>query len=158
MFVFSPKELTQAKQYIIEGNYKDSLQLLNDFEERESNSLQDIVSCHLVKLYIPFRQGLFKKYAKLAEQTYFESLDLEKDILSVDTLLVMVNSSYLIDNTEKADKFLQQAEELLKSLKGVSIINKERREAQLFYFKGMSLDPYISPSGDVELAIKCGIR
>ena len=149
MFVFRPKELTQAKQYIIEGKYKDSLQLLNDFEERENNSLQDIVSCHLVKLYLLFRHGLLQEYAKLAEQTYFESLDLEKDILSVDTLLVMVNSLYLINNTEKADKFLQQAEELLKSLKGVSIINKDRREAQLFYFKGMSLDPSTSPSGDL---------
>ncbi|MHA1986400.1 MAG: tetratricopeptide repeat protein [Promethearchaeota archaeon] len=154
MFVFSPKELTQAKQYIIEGNYKDSLQLLKDFEERESISLQDIVSCHLVKSFLLFRQGLFGKSTKLAEQAYFESLDLEKDILLVDSLLAMANSLYLINNIEKADKVLQQAEELLKSLKEVSIINKDRREAHLFYFKGMSLDPSISPPGDVDLAIK----
>ena len=82
-----PKVLIQAKQFIKEGKFKDSLQLLKDFEERRNNSLHDIVSCHLIKCILLLHQGLFKKAAKFAEQTYKESLGLEKSILSVDALI-----------------------------------------------------------------------
>ncbi|MHA2324828.1 MAG: hypothetical protein ACXACB_05480, partial [Promethearchaeota archaeon] len=61
MFELGSKELTQAQQFIREGKFEDSLQLLSDFEERKNNSLQDIVSCHLIKCILFFNQGLLKK-------------------------------------------------------------------------------------------------
>ena len=149
-----PKVLIQAKQFIKEGKFKDSLQLLKDFEERRNNSLHDIVSCHLIKCTLLLHQGLFKKAAKFAEQTYRESLGLEKSILSVDALIFM--ASALIDsfNVKPANKIIKQAEELLATLTEELVINKNRREAHIFHLKGMISDPFYFPKGDVELALK----
>jgi tetratricopeptide (TPR) repeat protein len=154
MFKPTNTDLTQANKFIKEGKYQESLQILKDFEERESDSLQDIVSCHLVKGYLFFRQGLMIKAAKLAEQTYKESLGLEKNIMSVDALLLRAHALFNIYDVKLADKITKQGEELLKTLTEEPIINKNQREASIFCLKGMSSDPSFSPPGDVDLALK----
>ncbi|MHA2008410.1 MAG: tetratricopeptide repeat protein [Promethearchaeota archaeon] len=154
MFELGSKELTQAQQFIREGKFEDSLQLLSDFEERKNNSLQDIVSCHLIKCILFFNQGLLKKVVKFTEQTYKESLGLEKNILSVDSLIFLAHAHILLFNLKLADKIIKQGEELLKTITEVSVINKNRREAFILYLKGMMADPYFSSTGDVNLALK----
>ena len=149
-----PKVLIQAKQFIKEGKFEDSLQLLKDFEERINNNLHDIVSCHLIKCSLLLHQGLFKKTANLAEQTYRESLGLEKNIMSVDALLIMANALINSFNVKPANKIIKQGEELLATLTEELVINKNRREAQIFHLKAMISDPFYFPKGDVELALK----
>ena len=61
MFELAPKELNNVLEFIREGKYEDTLQLLEDFEERKNNSLQDIVFCHLMKCNLYLTQGLFRK-------------------------------------------------------------------------------------------------
>ncbi|GAG60625.1 unnamed protein product, partial [marine sediment metagenome] len=109
------KELTQARQFIKEGKFEESLQLLKDFEERRNNSLHDIVSCHLIKCDLVLHQELFKKLVKLAEQTYKKSLGLEKSILSVDALIFMARGLIFMD-VKQAKMITKQAEELLATL------------------------------------------
>ncbi|MFX1501450.1 MAG: hypothetical protein ACFFDH_10860, partial [Promethearchaeota archaeon] len=70
MFRLYPKELNQARQFMVEGRYEESLQLLKNFEENRKNSLSDIVSCHIIKCSLFLTQGLYKKGVKLAEQAY----------------------------------------------------------------------------------------
>ena len=148
------KELAQAKQFIIEGKFEESLQLLNDFEERRNNSLHDIVSCHLIKCNLFLHQGLFKKLVKFAEQTYEESLGLEKSILSVDALIFMAKSLISSFNIKPANKIIKQGEQLLATLTEELVINKNRREAHIGNLKGMISDPFFTPKGDVDLAFK----
>lgn len=38
-----PEEFTQVRQFIKEGKFEESLQLIKDFEEKRKNSLHDIV-------------------------------------------------------------------------------------------------------------------
>ncbi|MHA2399132.1 MAG: tetratricopeptide repeat protein [Promethearchaeota archaeon] len=154
MFVFGPKELTLSKQYLKEGKYENSLKLLNEFAKRKGITLRETISCKLVKSMLLFRQGLAKESSEFSEQIYKESLVLEKDILSVDALFAMVGALYSIRNKEKADRALKQAEKLLESMKDASRIAMNRREAWLFYLKGMSSDPTLFPQGDVDLTIK----
>ena len=149
-----PKELAQAKQFIIEGKYEESLQLLKDFEERRNNSLHDIVSCHLIKCDLVLHQELFKKLVKLAEQTYKKSLGLEKSILSVDALIFMGRGLIRSFNVKQAKMITKQAEELLATLTEESVINKNRREAHIVNQKGFISNPFFNPEGDVDLAIK----
>ncbi|MHA2036717.1 MAG: tetratricopeptide repeat protein [Promethearchaeota archaeon] len=150
-----PKELTQANQYIIKGRYKDSLRLLDDFEKREDNSLRDIVSCHLIKSRLFHEQGLTIKAAKLAEQTYKESLDLGNNVLSLDSLFI--RADILINSGEMtlANNIINQYEEILTSLKEIPETEKNQRTAVLLYLKGRRLDPNSSPTNkNEELALK----
>ena len=149
-----PKELAQARQFIIEGKFEESLQVLKDFEESRKNSLHDIVSCHLIKCSLLIHQGLYKKVVKFAEQTYKESLGLEKSILSVDALIFMASGLINSFNVKPVNRIIKQAEELLATLTEELVINKNRREAHIFHIKGAISDPFNSPKGDVELALK----
>ncbi|MFX0048558.1 MAG: hypothetical protein ACFE8G_10380, partial [Candidatus Hermodarchaeota archaeon] len=146
-------ELAQARQFIKEGKYEESLQLLKDFEERRNNSLHDIVSCHLIKCELAKQQEDFKKLVKLAEQTYKESLGLEKSILSVDALIFMARGFVFLD-IKQTKMITKQAEELLATLTEESKINKSRREAGIVNLKGFISNPAFNPEGDVDLAIK----
>jgi tetratricopeptide (TPR) repeat protein len=148
------EELAQARQCIIEGKFEECLQLINDFEKRKNNSLDDIVSCHLVKCNLLLHQGLFEELVKFAEQTYKESLGLEKSILSVDILIIMANALILIFDLTRAKKIIEQVQELLASLTDEPAIDKNLRDARLVYLKTLILNPYYSPKGDVELALK----
>jgi tetratricopeptide (TPR) repeat protein len=149
-----PKELTQARQFIIEGKFEVSLQLLKEFEERRNNSLHDIVSCHLIKCNLFLHQGLDKKVVKFAEQTYKESLGLEKSILSVDALIFMARGLINSFNVKPVNKIIKQAEELLATLTEELVINKNRREAYVGFLKGKISDPFFTPKGDIDLALK----
>ena len=154
MYQSLPKELSQANQFIIEGKFEESLQLLKDFEERRNNSLHDIVSCHLIKCNLFFHQGLDKKVVKFAEQTYKESLGLEKSILSVDALIFMARGLINSFNVKPVNKIIKQAEELLATLTEELVINKNRREAYIGFLKGKISDPFFTPEGDIDLALK----
>ncbi|GAH04242.1 unnamed protein product, partial [marine sediment metagenome] len=101
-----------------------------------------------------FHQGLYEKGVKFAEQTYKESLGLEKSILSVDALIFMARGLINSFNVKQAKMIIKQAEELLATLTEELVINKNRREAQIVFLKGAISDPFNSPKGDVELALK----
>jgi len=154
MYQSLPKELSQANQFIIEGKFEESLQLLKEFEERRNNSLHDIVSCHLIKCNLFLHQGLDKKVVKFAEQTYKESLGLEKSILSVDALISMARGLINSFNVKPVNKIIKQAEELLATLTEELVINKNRREAYIGFLKGKISDPFFTPEGDIDLALK----
>ncbi|MFX1480533.1 MAG: hypothetical protein ACFFCI_20785 [Promethearchaeota archaeon] len=149
-----PKELAQAKQFIIEGKFEESLQLLKDFEEIKKNSLQDLVLCHIIMCDLFYNQGLYKKLLQFAEQTYNESLGLKKSILIVDALIFMARGLIESFNVKEANKILKQAEELLATLTEELVINKTRREVTIFRLKGSIANPAFSPKGDVDLALK----
>ena len=84
-----PIELIRAEKLIDEGRYDEALELMKPFEENEEQSLQDIVSCHLLKCNLLFQQGKYENVIKLADQTYNESLELGNKLFSVDALLIM---------------------------------------------------------------------
>jgi len=149
-----PKELAQARQFIIEGKFEESLQLLKDFEERRNNSLHDIVSCNLIKCNLFLHQGLYKKLVKFAEQTYKESLGLEKSILTVDALIFMAKGLIESFNVKPATKIIKQAEELLATLTEELVVNKNRREAHIGFLKGETSNPFFTSKGDIDLALK----
>ena len=149
-----PKELAQARQFIIEGKFEESLQLLKDFEERKNNSLHDIVSCNLIKCSLFTFRGLYEDVVTLAEQTYKESLGLGNNLLSVDALIFMAKGLIYSFNVKPANKIIKQADELLATLTEELVINKNRREADISLLKGRISDPFLTPKGDIDVALK----
>ncbi|MHA2394656.1 MAG: tetratricopeptide repeat protein, partial [Promethearchaeota archaeon] len=132
-----PKELTQARQFIKAGKFEESLQLLKDFEEKRKNSLQDKVSCQLLKCNLLYWQWKFEEMLKIADQTYKESLELGRNLQSVDVLLLSAKALKNLDREEEAINVINQAEELLKTFTRELPEDYMQREAQIYFVKGM---------------------
>ncbi|NVM34579.1 MAG: hypothetical protein HWN81_03220 [Candidatus Lokiarchaeota archaeon] len=86
------EELIQVKQLLDEFKLDEADLLINNFEEKGGHTLHDLVLVHLLKCELLFWKGLHKDVIKLAEQTYKESLELGKNLLSVDILLRMADA------------------------------------------------------------------
>jgi tetratricopeptide (TPR) repeat protein len=147
-------ELERIKQLVDRGEFEEALQLMDDFESRGENSLYDIISCHLLRCDLLYQQGLYQDAFQLAEQTYKESLGLGKGFLSIDSLILMANLLIYMDNIEKANELIKQAEEQLKTLTQENLKECKKREANIIYLKGEVFHPIVSPKSDVDLALK----
>jgi len=154
MTYLKPKELIRAKKLINEGKFDEALQLMKNFEETGKATLNEIVSCHLLKCDILSQRNLHKELFELAEQTYKESLGLGKSLLSIDALYHMAFPLIVSNNLEKAEEIIKQGEELLKTLTNELLKEYREREASIAFLKGMFYNPIIVGKGDLDLSLK----
>ncbi|NVM35900.1 MAG: tetratricopeptide repeat protein [Candidatus Lokiarchaeota archaeon] len=145
-----PKELILAKRLIDECKLDEADQLIKNFEEKGGHTLHDIVLCHLLKCELLYWQGLYKDVVKLAEKTYKESLELGKNLLSVDILLIMANALVWLAQLDKLHDVIKQGEELLKILTQEFPADYKQREAYIAFLKGW----FFLSKGDADLALK----
>ncbi|MHA2288283.1 MAG: tetratricopeptide repeat protein [Promethearchaeota archaeon] len=145
-----PQELVRVEQLIEIAKFDEADQLIKKFEEKEGNSLYDLILCNLFKCKSLFGRGLHEDVVKLAEQTHKESLRLGRNILSVDILLIMAEALLNLDQTtlsefadlldlsrtEKSHKLIQQGDELLKNLKLKIPAESKLRKAYIAWLKG----------------------
>jgi len=133
----TPEELTLAEKLIDDAKVEEALQILRDFEENGERTLYDVVSCHLLKCELLRQRGLLENVIKLAEKTYNESLELGKNLLSVDALLLMAGALLRLNRLDLAFDKIKQGEGLLKTLtQELPAVNKQR-EADVAYIKGL---------------------
>ena len=144
------KELIQAKKLIDEGEYDEALQLIDSFEQMKGFTLQDKVSCHLLKCNILSWQWRYEEMLKIADQTYKESLELGRDLQSVDALILSAEALRFLDREEEAVNIINQAEELLKTFTRELPEDLMQREAHIYLVKGLR-NPSISYKMDDQL-------
>ncbi|MHA2125582.1 MAG: tetratricopeptide repeat protein [Promethearchaeota archaeon] len=132
-----PHELTRAKKLIEKNKYDKAFQVLSDFEEIEGNTLINKASCHLLQCQLLLWQGKYEDVILLTKQTYNESLGLGKSILTVDSLLLMVEASLWIFRMNEAFDVLKQAEKLINALSEEMPNEWLKREAYMFFLKGV---------------------
>lgn len=130
------KELIQAKKLIDVCKLNEADQLIKNFEEKGGYNLHDLVLSHLLKCELLFFRGLHTDVIKLAEQTYKESLELGKNIISVDILLIMADALNWLGQSEKLSDVIKKGENLLKSLPQELPSVYKQREAYIAWFKG----------------------
>ncbi|MFW9948123.1 MAG: tetratricopeptide repeat protein, partial [Candidatus Odinarchaeota archaeon] len=130
-----PKEFSLAKRFIDEGNFDKAFQILSDFEKKQGFTGYNIVSCHLLKCDLLIQQGCYKNAANLAKQTYKESLELGKNLLSIDALNYNAQALLWINDYEKAFNITTQSENLLKSFTPNLSTEYKQREAHIFFIK-----------------------
>ena len=145
-----PKELILVKQLIDEGNLEEAAQIIKNFEEKRGHTLHDIVLCHLLNCELLFWRGYYEDAAKLAEQTYKESLGLGKNLLSVDILLIMAHALVYSYKFNEVINIMKQAEDLLDTLTQESSIDYKQRKSYLSLVNGW----YYTFRNDTERAIK----
>ena len=131
------KELIQVKKLIDEGNYDEALQLIDSFEQMKSLTLQDKVSCRLLKCNLLFWQWKFGEMLKIADQLYKESLELGRNLQSVDALILSAKALKFLEREEEAINVINQAEELLKTFTQELPEDYMQREAHIYIVKGM---------------------
>ncbi|MFX1572678.1 MAG: hypothetical protein ACFFB0_08015 [Promethearchaeota archaeon] len=149
-----PKELILTKQFINEGKFDEALRLMKNFEETGKPTLNEIVSCHLLKCEILFQQNLHKELFECAEQTYNESLRLGKSLLTIDALYYMAFPLIMSNNLEKAEDLIKHGEALLKTLTHELPKEYKQREASIEFLKGIFYHPIAVGEGDPDLALK----
>jgi len=130
------KELIQVKKLIDVSNYDEALQLIKDIEENEKTNLHDKISCQQLKCNIFIQQGLYDKAFKLAEKTYESSLELGKNLLSVDALILMAESLIMHFKLEGVLEILEKGEEILDTLTELKPRGYKQRKATIIFFKG----------------------
>ena len=131
-----PEELIQAETLIDGGKFEEALSLLKNFEEKGEVSPHDIVLSHLIKCDLLLQYGLNDESVKLAEQTYKESLELGKNLLSVDALVFMAESLIRLSKYDDAFDVNKQGEELLNKFTEKLTSEYKRREASIDFIKG----------------------
>jgi tetratricopeptide (TPR) repeat protein len=131
-----PEELLQAEKLIDDAKVNEARELLTNFEKKESLTLHDRVASHLLRADLLYQQGRYGESLALAEQTYKESLELGKNLQSVDCLIFMAKSLFWLGKLDKLFDVIIQAEELLKSLTQVLSSTRMKREAQIAAAKG----------------------
>ena len=131
-----PEELIQAEKLIDAGEFDEAFNVLKKFEEGGEFKPKDIVLGHLIKCDLLHQYGLINEAVKLAEQTYKESLELGKNLLSVDILLIMANALLWLDQPDKLHDIIKQGEELLNTLPQELPVDYKQREAYTAFLKG----------------------
>jgi tetratricopeptide (TPR) repeat protein len=130
-----PKEFSFARRFINKGNFDKAFQILSVFEKKEGITDYDIVTCHLLKCDLLIQQGCYEKAVSLAEQTYKESLELEKKLLSVGALIYSAQALIWLNIYDKGFDIITQAEKLLKIITPRLSIEYKQREADIFFLK-----------------------
>ena len=149
-----PKELILVKYLIDKGKNDKAFQVMESFEETGERTLHEIVSCHLLKCELLYQQGAYEDLVKFAEQTYKESLELSKSLLSIDALYFRARALIFLYRIEEASDLITQGEELLKTLPNKLSKDYKKRKARLVGVKGVSYNTYFNQNGDIDIALE----
>ena len=131
-----PEELIRAERLIDDCKIDEADQLIRNFEEKGGHTLHDRVLCHLLKCELLLWQGLYEDLVNLAEEAYKDSLELGKNFLSVDILLIMANSLLWLKQYDKFQDKIKQGKKLLKALPQELPADYKKREAYIDWLKG----------------------
>ncbi len=131
-----PEELILVKQLIGDCKFDEADQLIRNYEETGGHTLHDRVLCHLLNCEFLLWVGLYEDLVKLAKQAYKESLELGKNLLSVDILLIMAHALLWLKQYDKLQDIIKQGEELLKALPQELPADYKQREAYIAWLKG----------------------
>lgn len=142
MLFSESQELTKARNFFNEGNFNESLRIIQKVEERgnltevEQNAFQIIKSDCLGHL------GNYSESIKLAELGYEEAKRLNIKFHSFDALLIQARSLQMLGKLDKSLEKLEKCEDLLKTLTGDQKEIKQRKarltrlKGNIFVFKG----------------------
>ncbi|MFX1310763.1 MAG: tetratricopeptide repeat protein, partial [Promethearchaeota archaeon] len=143
-----PKELVQARQFIIEGKFEEALQIVDKFGEKKDLSSGEQISYFTLKSTLAFH--FFNKIECLeyAEKAYQASVKLGNSLQLLDVYIQMANGLNWNLKTNEADEFFVKSENLLKILPQELSTELTKRKAFILFLKGYNCNQ----KGDLEKA------
>lgn len=128
--------LTQAKQLMLEGKFREAIKYVNAFEEEKNLTLQDQYEVHYLKSILFLEVGYMDQALECVELAYQESKQLKDKLLIVDAL---INKRLILGKCAKPDeelKTIKEIEQTLYSITQNSSIEFKERSATLMLEKG----------------------
>ncbi|OGU33639.1 MAG: hypothetical protein A2068_01835 [Ignavibacteria bacterium GWB2_35_6b] len=103
-------KLIKAENLLVTKNYQSAEKIINEISSVKKISKETSAKCEFLKSQLLFSRNDFKAAIKNAEKIKEENLKIEKWILPAANLLI-AESYFQLGNFEKAESFLQKAEE-----------------------------------------------
>ena len=110
-----PDELVLVEQLIDENQYKEALQVLEEFEQKKDISLIDEVICLFYQGRLLMWQGKHEDSIEKVNLAYEKSLGLEKSLLTLDSLNLMALQHNWQGRFDKSYVLIKKSEKLTKN-------------------------------------------
>jgi len=130
-----PKELTQAKILLEQGEFKKSFQIVLKLEKMDNLSAQELLSIKLIKAKLLYNLGEFLDTIKNAEEIYQESQKQGDLLSSFDALTIQAHALFMMGKISQSEDLIKQAEDLFKKIKETSTIDTKERESFMVRIK-----------------------
>ena len=98
---------SHINQLIIEGKHGEALQLIDKNKKKGELLHHEVLLYKLLKCEILYQQGLWEDTINLAEQIYQDSLEGEDNLISIDALLKMAESSIFLNDFKTASAAIE---------------------------------------------------
>ncbi|MHA2130384.1 MAG: tetratricopeptide repeat protein, partial [Promethearchaeota archaeon] len=133
-----PEELVYADQLIYQCKFKDALDIIINFEKRDSISYREQLMGLIIKGKLFGYKEQYKKAAEIGEVAYRLSQKIGDDSKTIDALILKAHIGYLRD-VEIALGFITKAEEIFNSISHQSSTAFSRQKADLLRIKSKLL-------------------
>jgi tetratricopeptide (TPR) repeat protein len=144
------KELSRAEDIFNGGRFDEAYEMLTIYEKKLGINLHEKVSIHLLMIDFLYQQGLYKQVVKIANKTYIMSLELGRNLFSIDALMWMALAYAYLGNLDKANETINEGEQQLKEAPITNQKNYKQREATISFVKGT----LYSFKGEVDQSLK----
>ena len=132
-----PEELIQIEKLVVEGKFEEAYSQIDKFKENGDYSIEDSLSCNLLKADIMNQQGLYEDVIKLAKQTYKGSIELRDNLLAFDALKIETDALFPLYRIDDVLENIKKGEELLKIILQEIPSEYKKRRAVLEFFKAL---------------------
>ncbi|MHA1884809.1 MAG: tetratricopeptide repeat protein [Promethearchaeota archaeon] len=130
------EEIIKANRLMQDAKFKEALQLMNKFEEKEGLSHLEKISCYNLKSSIFRRLEKKEEFFKYAKKAFQACQRQEPSLQLIDVYIemVLVSLSGRIENDETIE-LLKKCEDLVKILTQVPPVEIAKREAKIAWVK-----------------------
>ncbi|MFX0048635.1 MAG: tetratricopeptide repeat protein [Candidatus Hermodarchaeota archaeon] len=129
-----PKVLLAAQELMDKGEYKEALQVLNDFEQKEELTNEDLHSYYYLKSSLLFEIGNTQEAQKFAHLAYNASQEMGQNVKIVESLIL--KAKLLVRQPKECLNAVVKAEDLLKTISPELLPNLKKKKASLAWIKG----------------------
>lgn len=124
------------KNLIHEWKYVEALQQVNDIEQKENLTTEEIFSVQYYKGRLHYRFGQFEITLKIAEKLYQESKKMEMPLFTMDALNLMFSISVELSKPGDGFNSLLEYEKIFKSISRRDSVEVQEREFRLLIMNG----------------------
>ena len=129
-----PEQLIEAKSLYNDCKFDEALLLVDELEAKENLTTSDKVSCYILKSELFYTQFKTEDAFKYAEQAFLENQVLNNNLQSIDALLAMAASLFVL-NIDKTRDLIAQIEDLFPTINQHPQKEIKKRVAALNYFQ-----------------------
>lgn len=122
-------ELSHAELFFAKGLNDKALEVLNEFEEIDGILFEDLIDCYLLKSEIFFFLFLYNDGLIYAEKANHMSKETDNFFQMIKSLLLMAMNYMGTREIEKAEKFYEESEELIKKTNELSVMESKLLKA-----------------------------